>query len=46
MVALGLPVVPEVGASSATSSAAVATAANAGLRPAQRLVRSSAAGPP
>jgi hypothetical protein len=36
MVALGLPVVPDVVASSATSSAAVATAAKLPLLPAQR----------
>ena len=43
MVALGLPVVPEVAASRATSSAAVATAWKLPLRAAQRLARSSPA---
>jgi len=40
MVAFGFPVVPEVGASRATSSAAVATAGKLPLFAAQRLARS------
>ena len=46
MVALGFPVVPEVGASRATSSAAVATAGKLASRPSQRRTRSSLASPP
>ncbi len=46
MVALGRPVVPEVNARSATSSAAVSTAAKSPGRFAQRRTRSSAASPP
>ncbi len=40
MVALGLPVVPEVVASTATSSAAVSTSVNEALLPAHRAMRS------
>ena len=46
MVALGRPVVPEVNASSATSSAAVGTAANSAGAAAARWVRSPACRPP
>ena len=46
VVALGWPVVPEVKASSTTSSAAVGTAANGWAYAAARVVRSSAASPP
>ncbi len=45
-VALGRPVVPEVKAISATSSAAVGTAVNGPAVAAQRAVRSSGPGPP
>ncbi len=45
-VALGRPVVPEVKAISATSSAAVGTVANTPLLAAQRAVRSMTPGPP
>ena len=46
MVALGLPVVPEVKASMQTSSPAVVTFLNAGCFFAATLVRSSSSSPP